>query len=476
MKKAAFQTYVFFVLILGAVFLATYYFYRLTSTEFLERKIADSLLTITENVDEAISYKMDSDYQRLEHYMDGKTYDEIDGEVLNGLLSEDIEFARITEDGLEYKGLLLLFNQTFIPENTIENKISIVNFSDMIIGTTDTKSYIFFNVNDVLFYIDSNSYLNKMFLSSEDLPENMYFLINKDGLIYYQLDMEANNKFYEYYLRSSNSEQVATSVKEQIYSGESSYKTSITFSNKEYYLCYSPVSNQSTSNEFYVVYLFETESAFSSMGMLTYQLVTLFGLYCLIVILAIIGIYIILMRKNSDIEGSMVIHYYDKPYIIRVNKKGKILGYNSTVRRTISRRMKYKYVNEFEHEDGVDLVDAIKKQTPFTVSFDDVDDLRKSVLMIPVKNIFSKYLVGTDITYQDSSYKSKTLHNQITNLPNLDLLLDVLDRHIKYLEHCAVKDREVLKSSIVLFDIKQFSKFDKVFGRKMGNQILCKIS
>ncbi|MDD4057163.1 MAG: GGDEF domain-containing phosphodiesterase [Bacilli bacterium] len=476
MRKIVQSTYIFFIFILGVVFVATYFFYRYTSTEFLEKRVANNLTMITETVSETLSYKIDSDYRKLSDYMEGKEDTDISLESLDDLFSEDISMGKLLAKGIEYQGATLSFQESFIPESTIKNAVSVIQFSEMIEGSTDENPYVFFRLEETLFVIPAEQYFANLFLSPNNLPENMYFLVKRDGLIEYQTNNNANNKFYDYYIRHSNSEQITNQVKAEFYEGLSSYRASIYFEGKQYYLCYSPFREDTIASDFYVAYLFETKSAFANFGMLTYQLVLLYIVYGLILVIAIFSTYIIMMKKNSDIEGSMVIHYFDKPYIIKVNKNGKILGFNQTLRRIIYRRNHYKNINQFDHEEGVNLINCIKTQAPFTVYFEDIDGLKRSALLIPVKNVLSKYLVGTDLTFQDSNYKLKAKYNLITNLPNYEMLVEAVDRDIKSIEHGVIKEQETAKSALVLFDIKQFNNFNKVFGRKMGDMIVSKVA
>lgn len=476
MKKITQSTYIFFIFILGVVFIATYFFYRYTSTEFLEKRVANNLTMITETVSETLSYKIDRDYRRLTEYMNEKEYTDIEEESLITVFTEEITWGRLLDTGIEYQGITYNFQPSFVPESTIKNSISVVKLSSMLIGNDDDKPYIFFNLNKILFILPADQYFANTFLSPNDYPEHMYFLLKRDGLIEYQTNNDANDKFYNYYLRRDNSEQVTEQVKAELYEGMSSYRASIYFEGKQYYLCYSPFRSDTIGSEFYVAYLFEVKSAFASFGMLTYQLVILYALYAFILIIAIFSTYVIMLRKNSDIQGSMVVHYFDKPYIIKVNKNGKILALNQTLRRVIFRRSRYKNINQFDHEEGVNLVHCIRTQTPFTLFFEDNDGLKRSAFMIPVKNILFKYLVGTDLTFQDSDYKLKAKYNMITNLPNFELLIDAVNRNIKSIEHNIIKEQAAPKSALVLFDIKQFSNFNKVFGRKMGDMIISKVA
>ncbi len=476
MRKIAQSTYIFFIFILGVVFIATYLFYRYTSTEFLEKRVANNLTMITETVSETLSYQIDRDYHKLAEYMEGKEHQDIEGEDLAAMFTETITWGQLFDTGVEYQGITSGFHESFIPESTITNPVSVVKFSEMLKDNTNETPYVFFNINNTLFVFPAEEYFANTFLSPSNLPEHMYFLLKRDGLIEYQTNNNANNKFYNYYLRRDNSEQTTEQVKAELYEGLSSYRASINFGGKQYYLCYSPFRSETIGSDFYVAYLFEVKSAFASFGTLTYQLTLLYIVYALILIIAIISTYIIMLRKNSDIQGSMVVHYFDKPYIIKVNKNGKILAFNQTLRRIIFRGNRYKNINQFEHEEGVNLIHCIRTQTPFTLLFEDNEGLKRSALMIPVKNILSKYLVGTDLTFQDSNYKLKAKYNLITNLPNFELLEESINRIIKGIEHNIVKEVEAQKSALALFDIQQFSNFNKVFGRKMGDMIVFKVA
>lgn len=476
MRKTAQSTYIFFIFALAVVFIATYLFYRYTATEFLEKRIANNLTMITETVSETLSYKIDRDYHKLAKYMEEKEYADIDTEDLATMFTEEVTLGQLFTTGVEYQGIRSDFHESFIPESTIRNPVSVVKFSEMLMDNTDEKPYVFFNIDSILFVFPADEYFANTFLSPNHLPEHLYFLLKRDGLIEYQTDNNANNKFYNHYLRPGNSEQRTEEVKAELYKGLSSYRASIYFEGKQYYLCYSPFRDETIGGDFYVAYLFEVKSAFANFGMLTYQLALLYLVYALILIIAIIITYIIMLRKNSDIQGSMVVRYFDKPYIIKVNKKGKILAFNQTLRRVISRGSRYKNINQFAHEEGVNLIHCVIAQTPFTLFFEDNEGIKRSAFMIPVKNMFFRYLVGTDLTFQDSNYKLKAKYDIITNLPNYELLIEKLNRIIKGIEHSLIKEEEPQKSTLVLFDIQQFNNFNKVFGRKMGDMIVLKVS
>ena len=101
MRKIVQSTYIFFIFILGVVFVATYFFYRYTSTEFLEKRVANNLTMITETVSETLSYKIDSDYRKLSNYMNGREDADIRLESLDDLFSEDISIGKLLAKGIE---------------------------------------------------------------------------------------------------------------------------------------------------------------------------------------------------------------------------------------------------------------------------------------------------------------------------------------------------------------------------------------
>lgn len=475
MKKYATTTILSFITILLIVFLGTYFFYQYTSKKVIENKVSQSLLITTNAVEESLSYKIDFDYNRLKDIIDSSN--KITTSIFEDVFPEDFNFSygKITQEGFEYQNKLLLFSSKHKNDYYFSNQISIVYFSDIFLSSTDETRRIAFRIDDYILFVDADKYLSKSFILSDDLPQSSYFIISKDGIIVYQEDYSKSGTFYDYYLRRNNSDEWATKKTKEIQDNKKGALTGVYVDGENKYICYSHLSSK-ISNNLITIYVFDEDSAFASMGMVSYQLIGLFICYVILFAIGFVVIVILLNKKNSDIEASKLIHYYDKPYIIRVNKTGKVLSYNKTMKSLIPRGVKYKNINDFSHDNNIDLLDAINRQTSFIINFKDCNEKIKSIIMIPVKNTFSKYLVGTDIDSKNNEYKNKSLHSQITNLPNLDYLYEVLEKHLKYLDVCMSKELEIPNSALVLIDIKQFSNFNKVFGRRMGNLILQKIS
>ncbi len=144
----------------------------------------------------------------------------------------------------------------------------------------------------------------------------------------------------------------------------------------------------------------------------------------LFIVMAILNALILLYlfyyvnKKNADIESKKIKYYYAKPYIFKVNRRGRITGKNQRATKEIMALNGVKNIEElFTDEDGV--VDKMKRGVAISLNINE-----RNVAFIPVKYSKGYYLIGEFIEGEEGAdlgvYKL-AYFDPITDLANIHL-------------------------------------------------------
>lgn len=136
-------------------------------------------------------------------------------------------------------------------------------------------------------------------------------------------------------------------------------------------------------------------------------------------------LYYLFNKKNNDIEISKSKYLGAKPYMIEVNRFGKIKSYNETCKRNLKNIGKLKGVYDFI--SGEVIFEDLQLQKPFIAGF---EDGKKKIRFQPLKTSGGYLLVGEDVTDSAESaeyYRKLAMGNLVTGLPNKNFLMKRLE-------------------------------------------------
>ncbi len=179
-------------------------------------------------------------------------------------------------------------------------------------------------------------------------------------------------------------------------------------------------------------------------------------------------LYYLFNKKNNDIEISKSKYLGAKPYMIEVNRFGKIKSYNETCKRNLKNIGKLKGVHDFI--SGEVIFEDLQLQKPFIAGF---EDGKKKIRFQPLKTSGGYLLVGEDVTDSAESaeyYRKLAMGNLVTGLPNKNFLMKRLEN--------LFSDKEDLekKNSLVELNLQDFKRINRLFGVKFGDECLLKMT
>lgn len=195
-------------------------------------------------------------------------------------------------------------------------------------------------------------------------------------------------------------------------------------------------------------------------------------IYTFFIIAIQIYIFKTIHVKNAEIENSKLRYYYTKPYVIKVNKRGKITGFNKKIKNDVENITLYQHVNELKTIGFQDDIEEnylqVLKEAPFTIEFSN-----KIIRFITARTNTGYYLMGEDITNVETNVdemKSLAYVDQGSNQPNYFYLKMVLEKHLQS------ENFKPETTAAVILDTKNFTLIKEIFGRETSFEILKKIA
>lgn len=189
--------------------------------------------------------------------------------------------------------------------------------------------------------------------------------------------------------------------------------------------------------------------------------------------IALIGLlYYLLNKKHNDIEMSKRKFLGAKPFLIEVDRFGKIKSYNDTCRRNLRNIGKFKSIHDFTLADIPNITEELYLQKPFIAGIDD-EKKKKRIRFQPLKTSGGYLLVGEDVTDSAESaeyYRKLAMGNLITGLPNKNFLMKKLEKIFSN------KETLTKKNSLVEINIQDFKRINRLFGVKFGDECLQKMA
>lgn len=356
----------------------------------------------------------------------------------NDSLSNVVATGTIINNTIEYAGTTV---------NLINNNLDIYNLAIK-------DNYLFLINNSEYGVLIFDELLEKLLLPSK---ANNVLIMDNTGLIYY--NSNDNSEILSNYLKGNT-----TSYINDYFSLNKDGVIKDQVNDEDIFLSFHHLDDYKN------IYLMESFAAKDIMAFYSpYNII--FLIFILIYTVLIIGTQIYIYRsihiKNAEIEKYKIKYFYSKPYIIKINFKGKIKRFNSKIKKEIENIKSYKNIENFKlinNRPSQTALDLVTKEESFTVQF-----AEKHLRFIPVKYCCGYHLIGEEVTSLEEENKNLQLiayYNDVTKQPNHHYLLRDLKEHIRNPKY------DYTKTGIVMLDISGFSFINKVFGRETGNVVL----
>lgn len=503
MRKITLRLVIIFIITIIISCSALIFAYNKISQNYIYRQTASSLVYMLDKVSVDVNIKVNRDYDTFDEYLTKHIKYELDGAFREtDVIDEDktlaqlyqsldevylpngIKFGYIEKEKLQftddYYAKWIFFDGAKQEIKDDARNISFYNrmftiasFSDFVVGAP-TDRFVFFKRDNFFAYFDAKKYLSPMVYDVDGIPENQMFLVSNDGIILYRegdnIDYK-KNKLFSDFLSNGNFEKEIGNVIQDMRNGEKGFY-SLEFEDTASAVCISPLDENFSNENLYLVYIFNNDVIYKSMSYLMKTLVIVLVFILCVVVVGFGFVTVILYIKERDIEVSKLVYFISKPFLIITNRKGKIKYINNSCKVKIKNAKKLKEItdiNLFNSDDNI--LSLMHKLSGFTVSFERKDDEIIYVRFIPMRSFTGYYLFGEDITKQtleNMNNRQAALFNGVTNLPNKRVLLDDVNLDI---------DNEKLSETVkamVSIDITDFSRVNRIFGYIAADNMLRK--
>lgn len=422
-KKTTIMLIVIYIIILTAVAVGYFLLSKNLFNNYAKTYSSQNQETNSQNLNEVIKTE-------YEYYLN------------NDSLSNVIDEGVVIDKIVEYDGVTV---------NLINNNLDIYN-----IAIKD--NYLFLINNQEFGVLRFDEILNRNLLPSK---ANNVMIMDNTGLIYFNsknttttlsnyLDGDTSKYINNYFSQNKNGV-----IKDKV-------------SGKDVFLSFHKLDDYKN--------LYIVESFYAADIIPLYKEYSIiFMMFILLYTVLIIGTQIYIFRsihiENAEIEKYKVRYFYSKPYIIKINFKGKIKKVNRKIKRELQDINKIKDIKELrlaDHVSSKTAMDYILKEAGFTVLFGE-----KQIRFIPLKYSFGYHLIGeevTDLEEQNKELRKITYFNDVTGQPNIHYFKADL---ISYINS---ESFDAKKTTIIKFDVSRFSFINKVFGRKISDIVLCQIN
>ena len=333
----------------------------------------------------------------------------------------------------------------------------------------DNKQYCFFKFSDYFIYFDSNEYLNLTLKNADNLKNGSYMLFETHGYIGSSSDKYSSVKLlYIDGIQRYDTLFNYDKLKESFDKRESG-STVVKILDEKTFFSYSPLLSEYND---YLLFstIFNYDDIFAKNVYLVNTLIVLsicvFAVFILVFILFSYSVF----KQEEDISKAQLT-FFVRPFVIKVNSKGKILKSNKSCERNIENYKDYKSIGDFPIDNlQIDVSTLIKKQIPFTTKFKRPDkDEYIYVHFVPNRLIVRYVLIGNDVT-KDELLKQKNeriaLFNNVTSLPNGNQLHNVLNDLMTQSTYYS------MNIALAAIDILEFAKVNNIYGFESANNLL----
>lgn len=454
--------------------------YTAISSNFIITQAKENLVQRGNVVSERINTQLSFDYSKTSDLIDQAIATQAEPILyLHGNASS----YSILDDTYQGFGTLSDRTVTFgLDTYTYDDSFAIVDFNQPVaiysfneafnVGTTE--KYVFFLVGDVIAYYKAEPYFDS--LMSEIDGYTQYALITSDNRISFSsFDSSSTRYFFDILRRDDVSPTIINDIANDLTSVKSTVYQ-MPFNNVKSFYTFNPLDEVHSSEQLYIVQTYNESDVIESMSYLTNILWALFFVIFILFAVALIVLFKILETKMHDIENARVTHYYAKPYLVKVNRLGKIKSYNQSFKKLLGDYDIYDEVKDFEIKKEFDLEnieDIIHRQRAFTAIFELGLQRLVYIRFVPIKTGGGYLLVGDDITNIEGrfdEYRNMALYNKVTHLPNLNSLRQ--DLQAFFMNPDELKNQNAL----LALDVVSFAKINVLLGEKSGDRFLIIVS
>lgn len=381
-------------------------------------------------------------YAKTYAYENQERYTENISDLIN---QEKASLDPTNRDGIVVNNTITYLENVYQLNDLLLLKYELAIFDDYIF-VIDNSNFKAISISDLL----TTATLNK--------KADNYLIMNNEGLIYYYdgsetvtnlnsfIDHETSNYFETYF--SKNLEGVIKTKR----------------LNNDVYLSFKTLDDY---NDLYFIQLFQANNIYVSHLNNNLGLIIGIALFFIIIIVVQIFIFKSIHIKNAEIEGHKIKFYYTKPYIITIDKLGKIKKLNNKILKEIDNIKTYLNVDDlkitnFEYQNNV--LSLVMREEPITVEF-----TNKIIRFITTKTKNGYYLIGEDITNTETNVeemRSLAYFDQLSKQPNYYYLKYVLEAHL------SSEEFKMEKIAAVILDIIDFTVIKNIFGRENGYKLL----
>lgn len=480
MRSYMWKLAIAFVVSYALLVVVVVFAYTSISSNFIVRQAKANLIQRGDVIAERFDAQLTFDYVKMSDLVDQYEASSPDAAVaLNGdalsisVLNDTYQgFGRLDDRTLTIGLDTYTYDESF-GFFDIHQRVAIYSFNEAF-GSGPEEPYVFLLVDDILGYFAADSYIETIMAEYEGFTH--FGLMTADNRIAYASFDTGQYRYFYDYLRTYNvSESLINDMKDTA-SEHQSNVFQANFVNEASLITLNAIDNIHSNKYFYIVMSFNEQDVIGSMSYLTNILWALFFVIFILFASALLVLFKILETKMHDIENAKVTHYYTKPYLVRINKRGKIKSYNQSFKKLLGDYDIYDEIKDFEIKKEFDLEaieDIIHRQRAFTAIFELGLQRLVYIRFIPIKTTGGYLLVGDDITSIEGrfdEYRNMALYNKVTHLPNLNSLKQ--DLQAFFMNPDELKN----PNALVAIDIVSFSKINVLLGEKSGDRFLIIIS
>lgn len=440
-------------------------FYMSITRNFISSRAEESFKTYNLGISTRVEVTLDQTYDAFKGMVDDYRSASQDPVLqLNAISAYDLVVEK-NGTGFLVEGIQYNYMPDYLETNYYNQDISIFPLNLVLQNYTNSTNYVVFEYDNVVALIDAQDYFDTI-LRPFNVLNYRYVIFHRDGYTYFDEGAEYTTYQFGDALTPSDRDRFFTDINgTSIRSGVGQF---VMFDEPSFF-AYSQMQSIPSVGGIYFGQVINYYDLLDSMAFLTNSLMFAFIIILIVFMASMFALYRLIQTKTEDIESARLIHYYVKPYILKVSGKGKIFFYNASFKRNVKNYKKYKSVTDIMLRDGgTEAFEMVKKQEPFVAKFA-VPSGDIYIRFIPVRYALTYALVGDDITKLEETYKYHreiAFYNNITNEPNMNYM----KADLKSL----VKDEKRFKhrNALVIFGIFKYGDITKVIGEKLSGEVL----
>ncbi|MFP4177937.1 MAG: putative bifunctional diguanylate cyclase/phosphodiesterase [Acholeplasmataceae bacterium] len=448
-------------------------FYTNIASRYVFERAGDNIEDVNEAMAERINQSLLLDIDRLETLIGDidDEEDDVSAAISAEYLARGIGVSHVATleegAGLEFAETFYDFDERFDPKNA-EHRVSFYSRSEALGTDFEETELLVIRSGDLLVMLDAYAYFESL-MELPDIERVSYFIIVKDHQIMLQENQETtDDKFFDL-LRTSNVNEVhIENMIEALYDRET-YTTNTSFGDQDVFMSFAPLLAAFSDRDLYLVQAFETDSALSVFDDIDNLLWAVFALTLIVLLASLYLVYVLVSSKQNDIELPRLIHYYQKPYLIRIDRKGTIKWVNRTFKEHIPSYKSYKSILDFDvqHVEKQDLIEHIRRQHSLTTVFNFYEQ-DHYIHFITLKSFGGFTLIGDDVSEIEGKYdtlRQLALIDPITELPNKNHLLGDLNEHLR-------DSPSVGSDALVIFEVVSLERFKRMLSESVVKETL----